>query len=130
MKELKLNEEQVAIAKELLIVFEEQKDNKRVTIPYLELIERVNRNYHLDKKVTRENIGVHLGIISSLCHDELNLPYITGIVVSERDRNPNGGFDILLNGYGIKDKKKIKQEYIKAQSHKDWSKFKEYLNKY
>ena len=126
-----LSEKEIIIAKELLKVFKEQEQNKMVTITYYELLERIEgNNYLLDKPFYIKELGNHLGNISRFCHDVLNLPYISGIVVSERDRKPKEGFNLMLEGYGIKEEEKIKEEYKKAQRHKDWSKLENYLSAY
>lgn len=129
--EKELQKKDIDVAEVLLKIFEEQKENNRVMITYSKLLERLEgNNYLTDVKFYIKELGVHLGNISRICHDVLNLPFISAIVVSENDLKPKEGFNNMLKGYGIKDKEKIKEEILKAQKHKDWSKLKKYLEQY
>ena len=131
-----LDEKEVALARTLLNVFEEQKNNKRVTISYTELSEKLQKDYSII--IYKQDLGEPLGKIARICK-ELELPIITSIVVLNNSREPSTGYPIILQNLGfIEDayaddeitKEKIKAEKIKGQSHKDWEKLKKYLDDY
>ena len=114
-EENKLTDFEVTIAEELLKVFKGKKNGERVTITYGELLERIGKD-----TMPANYLGNHLGKISKLCHEELDLPFISGIVVTKETGEPGDGFYGMLKDYKLESKyKEILEE---AQTHRDWRK--------
>lgn len=120
-----LDEIDVLVARALLKVFDEQKDFEKVVTTYEHISDLINR-----KKEPVE-LRTHLGKISELCYDILGLPFISAIVVSQKDAKPGKGFYdkvLIVRGYDTEEKQKEIIE--KARTRKDWSLLEEHLDKY
>ena len=113
---------EIDLAKELLKVFDEQKENERVTIEYTDLAKRLGNN------IQPKNLGKFLGAVSEFCYNELNLPFISAIVVNKETKQPGEGFYDMLCRY------RVNQNYEnileEVQTRKDWHELKEYLDRY